>query len=107
LLEVEPGRLNGLREEQKKFGFDDVRPDFGNIEWFPASAGRSAQNSQSRSLSSGFNIGGTLFGSIVPLGRGYFSHDPGTSCLATIMLFLRDKNHSPIEAPRIILALMD
>jgi len=23
---------------------------------------------------------------------------PGTSCLATIVLFLRDKNHSPIEA---------
>jgi hypothetical protein len=26
---------------------------------------------------------------------------PGTSCLATIVLSLRDKNHSPIEAPRI------
>src|SRR4029077_15270449 len=24
---------------------------------------------------------------------------PGTSCLATIVLSLRDKNHSPIEAP--------
>jgi hypothetical protein len=31
---------------------------------------------------------------------------PGTSCLATIVLSLRDKNHAPIEAPRIILALM-
>jgi hypothetical protein len=31
---------------------------------------------------------------------------PGTSCLATIVLSLRDKNHPPIEAPRIILALM-
>jgi hypothetical protein len=30
---------------------------------------------------------------------------PGTSCLATIVLSLRDKNHPPIEAPRIILAL--
>jgi hypothetical protein len=25
---------------------------------------------------------------------------PGTSCLATISLSLRDKSHSPIEAPR-------
>jgi hypothetical protein len=25
-------------------------------------------------------------------------HYPGTSCLATIVLSLRDKNHSPIEA---------
>jgi hypothetical protein len=25
---------------------------------------------------------------------------PGTSCLATIVLSLRDENHSPIEAPR-------
>jgi hypothetical protein len=31
---------------------------------------------------------------------------PGTSCLATIALSLRDKNHSTIEAPRIKLALM-
>src|ERR1700730_4477318 len=31
---------------------------------------------------------------------------PGTSCLATIMLSLRDKSHSPIEGPRIKLALM-
>jgi hypothetical protein len=42
----------------------------------------------------------------VPLGRGYFLVIPGTSCLATIVLSLRDKNYSPIEAPRIILALM-
>jgi hypothetical protein len=26
---------------------------------------------------------------------------PGTSCLATISLSLRDKGHSPVEAPRI------
>jgi hypothetical protein len=31
---------------------------------------------------------------------------PGTSCLATIVLSLRDKNHSPVEAPRIILAFV-
>ena len=31
---------------------------------------------------------------------------PGTSCLATISLSLRDKRHSSIEAPRITLALM-
>jgi hypothetical protein len=31
---------------------------------------------------------------------------PGTSCLATIVLSLRDKNHSTIEAPRIESALM-
>ncbi len=31
---------------------------------------------------------------------------PGTSCLATISLSLRDKSHSPIEGPRIKLALM-
>jgi hypothetical protein len=30
----------------------------------------------------------------------------GTSCLATIVLSLRDKSHSPIETPRIILAPM-
>jgi hypothetical protein len=45
-------------------------------------------------------------GSIVPLGRAIFRMIPGTSCLATIVLSLRDKNHSPIEAPRITLALM-
>jgi hypothetical protein len=32
--------------------------------------------------------------------------DPGTSCLATLSLSLRDESHSPIEAPRIKLALM-
>ena len=32
---------------------------------------------------------------------------PGTSCLATIVLSLRDKNHSPTEALRIKSALMD
>jgi hypothetical protein len=31
---------------------------------------------------------------------------PGTSCLATISLSLRDKSHSPIEGPRIRLALI-
>ena len=31
---------------------------------------------------------------------------PGNSCLATIALSLRDKTIRPIEAPRIILALM-
>ena len=31
---------------------------------------------------------------------------PGTSCLPTIVLSLQDKNHLPIEASRIILALM-
>jgi hypothetical protein len=31
---------------------------------------------------------------------------PGTSCLATIALSLRDKSDSPIEVPHIILALM-
>jgi hypothetical protein len=31
---------------------------------------------------------------------------PGTSCQATITLSLRDKSHSPIEEPRIKLALM-
>ena len=30
---------------------------------------------------------------------------PGTSCLASIVLSLRDKSHSPIEVP-LILALM-
>ena len=30
----------------------------------------------------------------------------GTSCLATISLSLRDKSHSPIEGPRIKLALL-
>jgi hypothetical protein len=31
---------------------------------------------------------------------------PGTSCLATISLSLRDKSHSPIEGSRTKLALM-
>jgi hypothetical protein len=31
---------------------------------------------------------------------------PGTSCLATIRMSLRDKGHSPIEGPRINLALI-
>jgi hypothetical protein len=43
----------------------------------------------------------------VPPGRGLSaSHYPGTSCLATIVLSLRDENHSPIEAPRIRLGLI-
>jgi hypothetical protein len=37
-------------------------------------------------------------GSTVPLGRGYFLIIPGTSCLATIVLSLRDKRHSTAEA---------
>ena len=45
-------------------------------------------------------------GSIVPLGRGYFPRHSSTSCLATIVLSLRDKNHSTIEAPRIESAFM-
>src|ERR1700677_909319 len=40
--------------------------------------------------------------SIVPLGRGYFPHDPGTTCLATIVLSLRDKIHSTAEALLIV-----
>jgi hypothetical protein len=46
-------------------------------------------------------------GSIGPLGRAIFLMIPGTSCLATIALSLRDKNRPPIGAPRIILALME
>src|SRR5580692_5338561 len=49
---------------------------------------------------------GLTMTSTVPLGRGLFSMIPGTSCLATIVPSLWDKSHSPIEAPRIILALM-
>jgi hypothetical protein len=41
-----------------------------------------------------------------PSGTGGLSASPGTSCLATIVLSLRDENHSTIEAPRIKLALM-
>jgi hypothetical protein len=44
-------------------------------------------------------------GSIVPLGRAIFLMIPGTSCLATIVLSIRDKNHPPFGSPRIILAL--
>jgi hypothetical protein len=44
--------------------------------------------------------------STVPPGRGRSASPPGTSCLATIVLYLRDENHSPIEAPRIKVALM-
>jgi hypothetical protein len=35
--------------------------------------------------------------STVPLGRGSLDCYPGTSCLATIGLSLRDENHSPVE----------
>jgi hypothetical protein len=42
----------------------------------------------------------------VPPGRGSLHRYPGTSCLATISLSLRDKSHSPIQGPRIKLALM-
>jgi hypothetical protein len=42
-----------------------------------------------------------------PSGTGASLHRyPGTSCLATISLSLRDKSQSPIEGPRIKLALM-
>ena len=41
-----------------------------------------------------------------PAGTGFFLMIPGTSCLATISLSLRDKNHPPIEVLRIILALV-
>jgi hypothetical protein len=44
----------------------------------------------------------TLQPSTVPPGRGPSPHRvPGTSCLATISLSLRDKSHSPIEAPHV------
>jgi hypothetical protein len=33
-------------------------------------------------------------------GTGYFLMIPGTSCLTTIVLSLRDKNNSPLERPR-------
>jgi hypothetical protein len=39
-------------------------------------------------------------------GRGLPACLPRHSCLATIVLSLRDKSHSPIEAPRIKSALM-
>src|ERR1700677_1608857 len=44
--------------------------------------------------------------SAVPPGRGSLHRYPGTSCLATIGLSLQDKSHSPIEVPRIKLALI-
>jgi hypothetical protein len=37
---------------------------------------------------------------------GHFGLRIRTSCLATIVVSLRDKNHPPIEAPGINLALM-
>jgi hypothetical protein len=40
-------------------------------------------------------------GSIVPVGRGYFLIIPGTSCMATIVLSLRDKD---TRAPRLYLS---
>jgi hypothetical protein len=36
--------------------------------------------------------------SIVALGRGYFPHNPGTSCLATIVLSLWDEDVLRAEA---------
>jgi hypothetical protein len=43
----------------------------------------------------------------LPSGAGASLHRyPGTSCLATISLSLRDKSHSPIEAPCIKLAFV-
>jgi hypothetical protein len=44
--------------------------------------------------------------STVPPGRGSLHRYPGTPCLATISLSLRDKRPLPIEGPRIKLALM-
>src|ERR1700720_21864 len=41
-----------------------------------------------------------------PSGTGSLHRYPGTSCLATISLSLRDKSNSPIEGPRIKLMLM-
>jgi hypothetical protein len=50
---------------------------------------------------------GLTMTSTVPPGRGPSLHGySGTSCLATISLSLRDRIHSPIEAPRIRLALI-
>jgi hypothetical protein len=45
--------------------------------------------------------------STVPPGRASLHRYPGTSCLATISLSLRDKRHSPIEELRIKLALTE
>jgi hypothetical protein len=44
--------------------------------------------------------------STVPPGRSSLHRYPGTSCLATINLSLRDKSHSPTQGARIKLALM-
>jgi hypothetical protein len=53
------------------------------------------------------NISGTDNDFDRPPGDGVSLHRyPGTSCLATIVLSFRDENHSPIEAPRIKLALI-
>jgi hypothetical protein len=42
---------------------------------------------------------GRLNRSIVLRDGAFLHRDPGTPCLATISLSLRDKSHSPIEAP--------
>jgi hypothetical protein len=47
-----------------------------------------------------FRSGLAEISAILPLGRSYFLISPGTPCVATIVLSLRDKNHPPIEAPR-------
>ena len=47
-----------------------------------------------------FGSGG--IGSIVPLGRDIFLRIPGTSCLATIVLSLRDKTIHPSKRLAII-----
>jgi hypothetical protein len=44
--------------------------------------------------------------STVPPGRSSLHRYPGTSCLATINLSLRDKSLSPTQGSRIKLALM-
>jgi hypothetical protein len=63
-----------------------------------------ADRSQARSARVAMQKGpvpeGRSIGSIVRLGL------PGTSCLATIVLSLRDKSNSPVEAPRIVFAFM-
>jgi hypothetical protein len=68
-------RSRNARYSCEKSASDDVRPDFGCHEWF-LSQGR-------------FNR---------PAGTGlFFFIIPGTSCLATIVLSLRDKIHSTAE----------
>jgi hypothetical protein len=68
-----------------------------------SSQARSAWNHQENSpVPAGrlINIRGTDHDFGRPSGTGIFLHcNPGTSCLATISLSLRDKSHSPIEAP--------